>query len=51
MSGETHNALISYTWNPRNRLLSAGGSSGGSSGGEERAAGDARRASRVWHGL
>ncbi|KAF2657724.1 amidase [Lophiostoma macrostomum CBS 122681] len=29
MSGETVNNIIGYTWNPRNRNLSAGGSSGG----------------------
>lgn len=29
MSGETVNNIISYTWNPKNRLLSSGGSSGG----------------------
>lgn len=29
MSGETANNIINYTWNPRNRRLSAGGSSGG----------------------
>ena len=29
MTGETINNIIGYTWNPRNRLLSAGGSSGG----------------------
>lgn len=29
MTGETANNIIGYTWNPKNRLLSAGGSSGG----------------------
>ena len=29
MSGETFNKVVGYTWNPRNRLLSCGGSSGG----------------------
>ncbi|OCL03701.1 amidase [Glonium stellatum] len=29
MSGETRNNIIGYTWNPKNRNLSAGGSSGG----------------------
>jgi amidase len=29
MSGETVNNIIDYTWNPKNRNLSAGGSSGG----------------------
>ncbi|EED17167.1 general amidase GmdA, putative [Talaromyces stipitatus ATCC 10500] len=29
MAGETVNNIIGYTWNPKNRLLSAGGSSGG----------------------
>lgn len=29
MSGETVNNIIEYTWNPKNRHLSAGGSSGG----------------------
>ncbi|KAJ5225850.1 Amidase [Penicillium chermesinum] len=29
MSGETVNNIIGYTWNPKNRLLSCGGSSGG----------------------
>jgi amidase len=29
MAGETINNIIGYTWNPKNRLLSAGGSSGG----------------------
>lgn len=29
MSGETINNIIGYTWNPKNRNLSAGGSSGG----------------------
>ncbi|KAJ5595127.1 Amidase [Penicillium hispanicum] len=29
MSGETVNNIIGYTWNPKNRLLSSGGSSGG----------------------
>ena len=29
MSGETVNNIIEYTWNPKNRYLSAGGSSGG----------------------
>lgn len=29
MSGETANNIIRYTWNPRNRHLSSGGSSGG----------------------
>lgn len=29
MSGETVNNIIEYTWNPKNRLLSSGGSSGG----------------------
>lgn len=29
MSGETTNNIIDYTWNPKNRNLSAGGSSGG----------------------
>jgi len=29
MSGETINNIIGYTSNPKNRLLSAGGSSGG----------------------
>ncbi|KAJ5164264.1 Amidase [Penicillium coprophilum] len=29
MSGETINNIIGYTWNPKNRLLSCGGSSGG----------------------
>ena len=29
MSGETSNNIIGYTWNPKNRNLSAGGSSGG----------------------
>lgn len=29
MSGETVNNIIGYAWNPKNRLLSAGGSSGG----------------------
>lgn len=29
MSGETANNIIHYTWNPKNRFLSAGGSSGG----------------------
>lgn len=29
MCGETMNNIIEYTWNPRNRYLSAGGSSGG----------------------
>ncbi|KAJ5548198.1 hypothetical protein N7513_005432 [Penicillium frequentans] len=29
MAGETVNNIIGYTWNPRNRLLSCGGSSGG----------------------
>ncbi|MCJ1402542.1 Acetamidase [Xylographa trunciseda] len=29
MSGETVNNIIGYTWNPKNRNLSAGGSSGG----------------------
>lgn len=29
MAGETVNNIISYTWNPKNRLLSSGGSSGG----------------------
>ncbi|GAB1195066.1 hypothetical protein APSETT444_004320 [Aspergillus pseudonomiae] len=29
MTGETVNNIISYTWNPKNRLLSSGGSSGG----------------------
>jgi amidase len=29
MSGETFNNIIGYTWNPKNRFLSSGGSSGG----------------------
>lgn len=29
MSGETTNHILGYTWNPKNRNLSAGGSSGG----------------------
>ena len=29
MSGETFNNIIDYTWNPKNRFLSSGGSSGG----------------------
>jgi amidase len=29
MAGETVNNIIGYTWSPKNRLLSAGGSSGG----------------------
>ncbi|KAJ5603884.1 hypothetical protein N7537_006840 [Penicillium hordei] len=29
MTGETINNIIGYTWNPKNRLLSSGGSSGG----------------------
>ncbi|KAJ5513425.1 Amidase [Penicillium fimorum] len=29
MAGETINHIIVYTWNPKNRLLSCGGSSGG----------------------
>lgn len=29
MAGETINNIIGYTWNPKNRLLSCGGSSGG----------------------
>lgn len=29
MTGETINNIIGYTWNPKNRLISAGGSSGG----------------------
>lgn len=29
MSGETVNNIIGYTWNPKNRNLSSGGSSGG----------------------
>ncbi|KAJ5435080.1 Amidase [Penicillium cf. griseofulvum] len=29
MAGETVNHIIGYTWNPKNRLLSCGGSSGG----------------------
>lgn len=29
MAGETVNNIIGYTWNPKNRLVSAGGSSGG----------------------
>lgn len=29
MAGETTNNIIQYTWNPKNRLLSCGGSSGG----------------------
>ncbi|KAJ5634502.1 hypothetical protein N7528_002344 [Penicillium herquei] len=29
MSGETVNNIIGYTWNPKNRFLSSGGSSGG----------------------
>ncbi|KAJ5835694.1 Amidase [Penicillium robsamsonii] len=29
MAGETINHIIGYTWNPKNRLLSCGGSSGG----------------------
>lgn len=29
MTGETNNNIIGYTWNPKNRLLSSGGSSGG----------------------
>lgn len=29
MAGETANHIIKYTWNPKNRLLSCGGSSGG----------------------
>lgn len=29
MSGETTNHIIGYTWNPKNRHLSSGGSSGG----------------------
>ena len=29
MSGETVNNIIGYTWNPKNRYLSSGGSSGG----------------------
>ncbi|KAJ6028561.1 hypothetical protein N7540_004137 [Penicillium herquei] len=29
MSGETVNSIIGYTWNPKNRFLSSGGSSGG----------------------
>lgn len=29
MSGETANNIIDYTWNPKNRFLSSGGSSGG----------------------
>lgn len=29
MTGETANHIIEYTWNPRNRYLSCGGSSGG----------------------
>ncbi|KAL2012127.1 hypothetical protein VTN00DRAFT_4845 [Thermoascus crustaceus] len=29
MAGETANNIIQYTWNPKNRLLSCGGSSGG----------------------
>lgn len=29
MCGETVNHIIEYTWNPRNRFLSSGGSSGG----------------------
>ncbi|KAL9604624.1 MAG: hypothetical protein Q9219_000344 [cf. Caloplaca sp. 3 TL-2023] len=29
MSGETTNNIIGYTWNPKNRNLTAGGSSGG----------------------
>ncbi|OCK98416.1 amidase [Cenococcum geophilum 1.58] len=29
MSGETRNNIVGYTWNPKNRNLSSGGSSGG----------------------
>jgi amidase len=29
MAGETRNNIIGYTWNPKNRYLSSGGSSGG----------------------
>lgn len=29
MSGESNNNIMGYVWNPKNRLLSAGGSSGG----------------------
>jgi len=29
MAGETINNIVGYTWNPRNRFLSSGGSSGG----------------------
>ncbi|KAJ5650657.1 uncharacterized protein N7484_004380 [Penicillium longicatenatum] len=29
MAGETVNNIVGYTWNPKNRLLSCGGSSGG----------------------
>ena len=29
MAGETANNIIGYTWNPKNRYLSCGGSSGG----------------------
>lgn len=29
MSGQTANHIIGYTWNPKNRFLSSGGSSGG----------------------
>lgn len=29
MTGETVNNVIGYTWNPKNRYLSSGGSSGG----------------------
>ncbi|KAK5994234.1 Acetamidase [Cladobotryum mycophilum] len=29
MSGETNSNIVGYTWNPKNRNLSAGGSSGG----------------------
>jgi amidase len=29
MTGETINNIIEYTWNPKNRILSSGGSSGG----------------------
>ena len=29
MSGETVNNIIGYTWNPKNRFLTSGGSSGG----------------------
>lgn len=29
MSGETVNNIIGYTWNPKNRNLTSGGSSGG----------------------